>query len=168
MRASADERPGQTAVRRALKSGRAARAASASSPRRYSSIERLPSTSAALGQITPPAPQRFTNSASFTSVGTSNLASAVHGVTSNGNGPRSGRSAATPPATANATIPQVRNRIVFSKFISFSPFSRRYYTTNSWFVGRGSWFAVRGSSAQSFTMNVVPTPGRDVQVTLPP
>ena len=89
MRASADDRPGQTAVRRALKSGRAARAASASSPRRYSSIERLPSTSAALGQITPPAPHRFTNAASFTSVGTSSWASAVHGVTSNGNGPRS-------------------------------------------------------------------------------
>ena len=28
--------------------------------------------------------------------------------------------------------------------------------------------AIHGSSAQSFTMNVVPTPGRDVQVTLPP
>ena len=81
---------------RAAKPGFAARAASASSPFSYSPSLTRSTTSPAVGHKMPATPHESTNSASFTSVGTSSAPSAVHGVHKSGNGPRI---AGSPPAS---------------------------------------------------------------------
>ena len=109
--------PGQIAERRALKPGFAARAASASRPFSYSPSFTRSTTSPAVGHRIPPTPHESTNSASFTSVGTSSAPSAVQGVHKSGKGPRI---AGSPPA---ATIQPISTHIarltIFLIVISF-------------------------------------------------